>query len=61
MCIFNEKFYTFDTISTLSTALSITPTYPDDLLQVAPGVVQGLHGEPGVGVGADIVGLDLLI
>lgn len=33
----------------------------DDLLQVAPGLLQGLHGEPGVGVGHHLVALDLLV
>lgn len=33
----------------------------DDLLQVPPGLLQGLHGEPGVGVGRHLVALDLLV
>ena len=36
-------------------------THADDALQVAPSVVQGLHGEPGVGVEADVEALDLLV
>ena len=35
--------------------------YLDDLLQVPPGLLQGLHGEPGVGVGHHLVALDLLV
>lgn len=33
--------------------------YLDDLLQVPPGLLQSLHGEPGVGVGHHVVALDL--
>lgn len=33
----------------------------DDLLQVPPGLLQGLHGEPGVGIGHHLVALDLLV
>lgn len=33
----------------------------DILLQVPPGLLQGLHGEPGVRVGYDLVALDLLV
>ena len=33
----------------------------DDRLEVLPGVGQGLHGEPGVRVRADVETLDLLV
>lgn len=33
----------------------------DDLLQVPPGLLQGLHGEPGVGVGGHAEALDLAV
>lgn len=33
--------------------------YLDDFLQVPPGLVQGLHGEPGVGIGDHMEALDL--
>lgn len=35
--------------------------YLNDLLQVPPGLLQGLHGEPGVRVGHHLVALDLLV
>lgn len=35
--------------------------YLDDLLQVFPGVLQGLHGEPGVGVDVHLEALYLLV
>lgn len=35
--------------------------YPDDLLQTLPRVLEGLHGEPGVGVDADVKAHDLLV
>lgn len=36
-------------------------TYLNDLLQVPPGLLQSLHGKPGVGVGHHLVALDLAI
>ena len=36
-------------------------TYPDDLLQVAPRVFQGVHGEPRVRVETHVEALDLLV
>ena len=33
----------------------------DDGLEVLPGLLQGLHGEPGVGVGSHVEALDLLV
>ena len=36
-------------------------THADDALQVAPRVVERLHGEPRVGVEADVEALDLLV
>lgn len=33
----------------------------DDLLQVPPGLLQGLHGEPGVGVGGHAEAFDLAV
>lgn len=35
--------------------------YLDDLLQVPPGLLQSLHGEPGVGVRHHVVALDLTV
>lgn len=35
--------------------------FTNNLLEIPPGVFQGLHGKPGVGVGAHIEGLDLLV
>lgn len=35
--------------------------YLDDLLQVPPGLLQSLHGEPGVGVRHHMVALDLAV
>jgi len=35
--------------------------YLDDLLEVVPCVVQGLHGEPGVGVRTHVEALDLAV
>ena len=35
--------------------------YLDDLLQTLPGVLEGLHGEPGVGVDAHVEAEDLLV
>lgn len=32
-----------------------------DLAQVAPGLLESLHGEPGVGVGTHVERLDLLV
>lgn len=36
-------------------------THLDDFLEVPPGLLQSLHGEPGVGVGPHLKGLDLLV
>lgn len=36
-------------------------THLNDLLQVLPGIFQGLHGEPGVRVGAHVETLDLFV
>lgn len=43
------------------TELHLGTGYLDDLLQVAPGLLQGLHGEPGVGVGGHAEALDLAV
>lgn len=36
-------------------------TLLDDLLQIAPGVLERLHREPGVRIGSDVEALDLLV
>ncbi len=38
-----------------------TVSFLDDLLEVSPGVFQSLHGEPGVGVLANVKALDPLV
>ena len=38
-----------------------TVSFLDDLLKVPPGVLQCLHGEPGVRVLAHVEALDLLV
>ena len=51
----HTKYYSNPHLSQLSIALR------DDHLEVLPGVDQGLHGEPGVGVSAHVEALDLLV
>lgn len=44
---------------TIHSAVSLA--HLDDLLEVPPGLLQGVHGEPGVGVGSHLKGLDLFV
>ena len=58
-----EKYKKYLIILFLSDSLlgQFTVSFLDDLLEVPPGVFQCLHGEPGVGVLANVEALDLLV
>ena len=58
-----EKYKKYLIILFLSDSLlgQFTVSFLDDLLEVPPGVFQCLHGEPSVGVLANVEALDLLV
>ena len=61
---FLKRYRITDSSSTIITNASPNHNfflYLDDLPEVVPGVVEGVHGEPGVGVGSHVEALDLLV
>ena len=44
-----------------TTHSAVSLAHLDDFLEVPPGLLQGVHGEPGVGVGSHLKGLYLLV